>query len=204
MTGLQHGRPVGRCQPIARLGDYCAPGDRRRRILGYSVYTFSCPCDTGLICRAAKFTQLPSRMGAFFDPQCVPEDFPGYATARPLVNNNLPPDYVTRQPDTVDLDLGVTVVWPGPGGHGGATLTWRSSWCDLDWFCSGMSMWPLIWLGLMFAGFNCVLLRKMPRNNFSWFCVNVVLLWRRGRLTWWWWLLFDWKNYRLHVSCISV
>jgi len=110
MTGLQHGRPVGRCQPIARLGDYCAPGDRRRRILGYSVYTFSCPCDTGLICRAAKFTQLPSRMGAFFDPQCVPEDFPGYATARPLVNNNLPPDYVTRQPDTVDLDLGVTVV----------------------------------------------------------------------------------------------
>ncbi|KAF0305966.1 hypothetical protein FJT64_022514 [Amphibalanus amphitrite] len=95
MTGLQHGRPIGRCQPIPKIGEYCAPGDRSRRILGYSVYTFWCPCDVGLTCQPVKLSRMPSGMDAYTDPQCVPEAFPEYVTARPI---------------GAELELGVTAV----------------------------------------------------------------------------------------------
>ncbi|CAG0878853.1 unnamed protein product [Darwinula stevensoni] len=70
MTGIRHGKPVGLCQPIKRLGDVCSPGDRYRNFYGQGVYISSCPCAIGLECQPKRSFQY-NMIQVIEDPECI-------------------------------------------------------------------------------------------------------------------------------------
>ncbi|CAG0896930.1 unnamed protein product [Cyprideis torosa] len=75
MVDVEHGRPVGICQPSLTLGELCAPGERLRDFYGYNVYQTSCPCHRGLRCVPAQQWYTPEMVLVNMNPTCrSPED----------------------------------------------------------------------------------------------------------------------------------
>ncbi|CAL4170407.1 unnamed protein product [Meganyctiphanes norvegica] len=77
MTGRSHRRPVGICQPVRQMGEYCAPGNRLRDFYVSRVYTYSCPCAAGLTCKPA-WSKKHYGMNVVEDPKCMPENMHPY------------------------------------------------------------------------------------------------------------------------------
>ncbi|XP_071543085.1 prokineticin-2-like [Panulirus ornatus] len=80
MTGHRHRRPIGVCQPLQQMGEYCAPGNRLRNYYGSRVYTYSCPCGAGLSCKPTWSSMLYGR-SVMEDPKCMPETMHPYVLA---------------------------------------------------------------------------------------------------------------------------
>lgn len=80
MTGRRHRRPVGVCQPLRQIGEYCAPGRRLRNYYGSRVYTYSCPCGISLSCKPAWSSKLYG-VSVMEDPKCMPETMHPYVLA---------------------------------------------------------------------------------------------------------------------------
>ncbi|KAK7076062.1 hypothetical protein SK128_013923 [Halocaridina rubra] len=80
MTGRRHRRPIGICQPLKAMGEYCAPGDRLRNYYGSRVYTYSCPCGVNLACKPAWSSRLYG-LSVMEDPKCMPKAMHPYVLA---------------------------------------------------------------------------------------------------------------------------
>nr|XP_053627827.1 colipase-like [Cherax quadricarinatus] len=80
MTGHRHRRPIGVCQSLRQIGEYCAPGTRLRNYYGSRVYTYSCPCGAGLTCKPKWSSMLYGR-SVMEDPKCMPETMHPYVLA---------------------------------------------------------------------------------------------------------------------------